>query len=221
LGTGIDGLYGLYTANSRIGADLGLLKNITIGIGSTSQQKLYDGYLKALIIRQCKKKYPVSLSLFSDATISLQDKNYPDEETYTWQKLSYTSELMVSRLFNERFAAQMMFALVHKNMVSSIQDKNNILATGLAASYKTGRKIHLAFEYVYLLPNQIKSIRARQHIISVGIQIHTGPRHVFQIFLSNSSGINENSVITETTDKFRFKHLRICFNIPTTFKVYN
>jgi hypothetical protein len=219
IGTGFDGLYGLYTANSRIGADLGLLKSITIGIGSTSQQKLFDGYFKILLLRQSKGASPVSVGIFSDATISFAEKSY--SETQTWQKMSYTSELMVSHLFSDKFSAQWMLGWVHKNMVISAKDKNDILATGLAADLKTGRKIHLAFEYVFLPPHQIHSIKTTRHIVSLGIQIHSGPRHVFQIFLSNSSGINEENVLSETTDHFSFKTIRICFNIPTTFKLYN
>jgi hypothetical protein len=219
IGTGFDGLYGLYTANSRIGSDLGLLKSITIGIGSTSQQKLFDGYFKVLLLRQRKGASPVSVGMFSDATISFAEKSYP--ETQTWQKMSYTSELMISRLFSERISAQWMFGVVHKNMVVSAKDKNTIWATGLAADFKTGRKIHLAFEYVFLPRHQVHSVKTTRHIISAGIQIHSGPRHVFQIFLSNSTGINEMNVVSETTDHFSFKTIRICFNIPTTFKIFN
>ncbi len=73
---------------------------------------------------------------------------------------------------------------------------------------------------MYLPKKQVVSSFAQQRVISLGVQIHTGPRHVFQIFLSNAVGILPGTIITETQQKFIPKNLRICFNIPTTFNLY-
>ena len=219
IGTGIDGLYGLNTANSRIGADLGLIKKVTLGIGATSQQNLYGGYLKTVLVRQTSGASPVSIGLLGDATLSFAKNNYPESET--WQKMSYTSQMMVSHYSKIGLSVQGMFGIVHKNMVKSADDKNTMLVTGLAANYKIGRKMHLAFEYTYFPKNQVLSTKVSEHILSLGVQIQTGPRHVFQIFISNSGGINEKNVFTETSNDFNFDTIRICFNIPTTFKLYH
>ncbi len=219
LGTGADGLFGLYQANSRIGADLGLNKFITIGIGSTSQQKLYDAYLKARIIRQTNK-FPLEVSVFISIANSAMKLNYPDKKQAPWQRTFYTNELMLSRAFTQKLSIQLAFAHVHKNMVKTSDDKNDIISYGGAISLKTGRMIYLAAEYMYLPKNQIKSIEVQQHILSFGIQIHTGPRHVFQIFLTNAAGIVPGTILTETTQNLMPKNLRISFNIPTTFNIY-
>ncbi|NSW46545.1 MAG: hypothetical protein HPY79_12095 [Bacteroidales bacterium] len=219
MGTGLDGLFGLYQANSRFGADLGLNRFLNIGIGSTSQQKLYDGYLKTRIIKQ-SNKFPLEISAFTSIAISALKPNYPEDKQATWQQVFYTNELLFSRAFSNRFSGQLAFAHVHKNMVATAKDKNDIISFGGALNLKTGRMIYLAAEYMYLPANQVVSTEAQQHIVSLGVQIHTGPRHVFQIFLSNAVGIVPGTVLTETQQKFTPKNLRICFNIPTTFNIF-
>ncbi len=108
VGAGFDGFSGLYQANSRIGADLGLIKNVTIGIGSTSQQKLYDGYIKIRLKRQTDK-FPMEISLFTSTAISTLKSDYPEDKQATWQKMFYTNELMFSRVFGSKFSAQLAF----------------------------------------------------------------------------------------------------------------
>lgn len=219
IGTGPNGLFGLYQANSRFGADLGLNRFLNIGIGSTSQQKLYDGYLKARIIKQ-SNKFPLEISVFTSIAISALKNNYPEDKQAVWQQIFYTNELLVSHAFSNRFSGQLAIAHVHKNMVATAKDKNDILSFGGALNVKTGRMVYIAAEYMYMPDKQVVSILAQQHILSIGVQIHTGPRHVFQIFLSNAVGVVPGTVITETQQKLMPKNLRISFNIPTTFNVF-
>jgi len=219
IGSGIQELFGLYQANSRIGADLGLIKFVTIGLGSSSQKKFFDGYIKTRIIRQ-SNKFPLEMSLYNSIVYSALKPNYPKDKQALWQQIFYSNSLIFSKAFSKKMSAEVLVNYVHKNMVISSKDKNDILGFSGAITLKTGRKVYLSAEYSYLLPDQIKSIFVTRHIVSLGIQIHTGPRHVFQIFLSNSAGIIAGNVLTETTTKFSLNNLRICFNIPTTFKVY-
>ena len=221
LGTGASGLFGLYSANSRIGADVGLFRNITVGIGSTSQSKLFDAYGKWLIVRQGSHKMPISMAVFSNATIATGNLGYPEGvKEETWQRLTYTSELLFSRKFTHRISAQMMVAYIHRNMVVNTKEKNGVFAAGVAANFKITNVWHIAAEFNVVPKNQIFLEGFRNTQLSIGVQIHTGPRHVFQLFLSNSSGINENTVLTQSFGSKGLKHLRLCFNIPTTFKIF-
>ncbi len=221
VGTGVEGLFGLYSANSRFGADVGIFKTVTIGIGSTSQSKLYDAYGKWLIVKQGWKKMPVSIAIFSNATIQTGDMGFPSTaKVETWQRMNYTSELMFSRKFTDRISAQLMAAYIHRNMVATIKDKNGVFAAGVAANFKITNVWHIAAEYNYVPDGQIDLEGFRNSQLSIGVQMHTGPRHVFQLFFSNSGGINENTVLTQSTGGKGLKHLRLCFNIPTTFKIF-
>lgn len=219
LGVGADGLFGLYQANSRIGSDLGVNKFITIGFGSTSQQKLYDAYLKLRLIKQ-SAKFPFEITALTFIAQSSLKLNYPEDKQASWQRTQYANELLFARALNSKFSMQLAFAHVHKNMVATARDKNDMVSFGGALNYKTGRMIYVAAEYMYFPKNQVNSVAVQQHILSLGLQIHTGPRHVFQIFLSNAAGILPGTVLTETTQKLVPKNLRLSFNIPTTFKIF-
>lgn len=219
LNTGVEGSFGLYQANSRFGADLGLTPFLTIGVGSTSQKKLYDGYVKFQLTKQ-SAKFPVETSIFSSVSFSVLKLNYPDNRQAPWQRMFYTSQLLISRSISKKLSVQLAGTYLHKNMVESTNDKNDIFSIGTAMNLRVTRMLYVAGEYVFLPKNQVVPSTVVQHIGSIGIQIHTGPRHVFQIFLSNSVGILPGTVISETQQKFKPKSLRISFNIPTTFKLF-
>lgn len=220
VGTGIDGFFGLYQANSRIGFDLGMNKFITLGLGTTSQQKFFDGYAKVQLTKQ-SLQFPFETALYTSIIYSNIKYNVPEDQQHLWQQISYYNQFMISRLINKKIGVQLNLAHVHRNMVKTKIDKNDILSVGGTFNVKLNRMFYFATEYMYLPSNMIGSQDINSHIISTGIQIHTGPRHVFQIFLSNSVGILPSTVITETNSSFLPKNLRISFNIPTTFQLFN
>lgn len=219
IGQGIEGMFGLYQANSRIGMDLGLTRNFTVGVGNTSRKKYFDGYLKYRIIQQ-SSKFPVEISAYTSINYSPILLNLPDPVQERWQRIFYYNSLMISRLINQGFSVQISFSHIHRNLVNSSFDNNDIFCLGFSGSYKLTRMIYLACEYFYFPPNQIVSEDINNHSISFGIQIHSGPRHVFQIFFSNSENIVPGTVIFENTSKLKLRNLRLCFNIPTTFRIF-
>lgn len=219
IGQGIDGMFGMYQANSRVGIDLGLTRNFTVGVGNTSRKKYFDGYLKYRFMKQ-SSKFPVEISGFTSINYSPVLINLPDPVQESWQRIFYYNSLMISRSINEAFSVQLSFSHIHQNLVNSSLDKNDIFCVGFTGNYKLTRMIYFACEYFYFPLNQIVSEDINNHSLSVGIQIHSGPRHVFQIFLSNSESIIPGTVIFENTNKLKMKNLRFCFNIPTTFRIF-
>jgi hypothetical protein len=220
ISSGSEGLYGLYTANSRIGADIGITKKFTFGMGTTSQQKIFDAYGKYSIVHQGSFNVPVSIALLSNIAFKSAKQSYPEDQVEAWQKLSYYSSIMVSRKVSNKLSIQGLAAVVHRNMVPKAVDKNTIFATGVSVNYKLNRIWHLAGEYVFVPKEQISSTSVTPHIVSLGVQIQSGPRHVFQIFFSNSGGLNEFNTLTATHKAFSLNSIRFCFNIPTTFKLF-
>jgi hypothetical protein len=75
----------------------------------------------------------------------------------------------------------------------------------------------LTYEFYYVFPNQL----APQYVdysFSVGIDIETGG-HVFQVFFTNSAGMNEQQFITQNTGDWAKGDIRIGFNISRVFTV--
>ena len=114
-----------------------------------------------------------------------------DQKNYFSSRISYTFELMLARKFGEVGSLQIMPALVHKNLVASGRDHNDIFTIGGGGRIKLGHRVSINAEYHYLLPDQVYSYNAYDSF-SVGVDIETGG-HVFQIFLSNSAGEYEQT----------------------------
>jgi len=212
-------LFGLYSANVRIGADLGINKNLTFGLGTTSQQRIHDFYFKYKLISQ-SNIFPFNVSLVSNLAIRNHNPTFPQERTEFWQKLKYFHAISFSQNIKKNFNYQVFLALIHKNMVATPKDKNTIFAVGTSAFYKINRNFSLAAEYSLMPKSQASSTSISPHVLSFGMIYRKGPRHVFQIFFTNSPNQNEYSIITETTQKLSFNNIRLSFNLPTNIKVF-
>ena len=218
-------LFGLFTANSQLGLEYGISDRLMAGIAAASNQYTYTGFFKYKILRQStgKRNVPLTLSWYSGIETISADLNYPDDQYYFSQRLSYVHQLLIGRKFNENLSLQLTPVLVHKNIVKTKKDKNNIFALGFSGRYKITKKLALTFEYFAVFPDQVKSGFNNMPVtnsLSVGFDIYTG-KHVFQIFVSNSTTMNEKSFITETNEKWDKGNIHIGFNIARVFTVLN
>lgn len=222
---GISELFGLNQAYSQFGLEYGVTNNLMTGINNNTIDKIYSGFIKYKIIKQSKGSHsmPLSLSWFSNTEIQTGKLNYPNDQYYFSSRLFFTHQLIIARKFSDKFSFQLSPTLVHKNMVKTRADKNNIFLLGIASRYKIKRKIALTGEYNVVFPRQINSNingSLPTNSLSFGIDIFTG-KHTFQFFISNSVAMNEKTFLTETTEKFSPKYLHFGFNITRLFNIVN
>jgi hypothetical protein len=215
---GIDG-----PANIRIGLDYSYDGRLMAGIGRTSDEKLFDGYLQYRLIRQKDDgSMPVSVTLFTSmAYTTLQNlSGEPEIYFYESDRLSYAHEIMVGRKFTPRFSLQLSGYLIHSNVTQNIGDKNDIYAIGGATRYKLTKSFALTAEYAYCLNNYYATVPNVHYYNSMGVgfEIETGG-HVFQILLTNSFGLNETEFVPFTTASWSNAGIRVGFNISRVFHV--
>src|SRR5690606_10675683 len=86
--------------------------------------------------------------------------------------------------------------MVHRNLVPSLEDVNDVYHISGAGRVKLSKRIALNAEYFYVLPDQLPD--QYRNSFSVGFDIETGG-HVFQLHFTNSTGMAERAFITETT----------------------
>lgn len=217
---GVYDLFGLDGAGIRIGLDYGITDRLMIGVGRNSKEKIIDGFAKYKILRQSsgKKNVPVTLSYLVDAQIKTIKFPDPTRENYFSSRLYYTHQLLIGRKFNDYFTLQLMPTLVHRNLVETRAEKNDVLAMGVASRIRLTRRVTLNAEYYYVLPDQIKSIYT--NVFSVGFDIETGG-HVFQLHFTNSSDMSYKGFITETSEKWfgDMSGVRFGFNISRVFTI--
>jgi hypothetical protein len=108
--------------------------------------------------------------------------------------------------------------MVHKNLVPTAADHNDIFTLGIGGRVKVSQRVSFNAEYHYLFPNQVVSEPAYSSL-SVGVDIETGG-HVFQIFLTNSTGEIEETFLSETRGKWSNGDIYLGFNISRVFTIY-
>jgi hypothetical protein len=217
--------FGLDQSTSRIGLEYGLTNRFMIGAGRNTNEKLVDGFFKYKILQQStgKVNMPFSLSFLSSAAVNTIKWTDTTKKDFLSSRLCYTFQLLAARKFSDKLSLQIMPTIVHKNLVPTTEDNNDLFSVGFAAKYNLFSRGALMIEYYYLLPDQFKSKYNGSEIVnsfSIGFDIYTG-KHTFQIFLTNSTTMAEKAFITETTETWKKGNFHIGFNINRLFTVVN
>jgi hypothetical protein len=209
-------LFGLDQATMRIGGDYGITDNLNIGLGRSTVDKTYDGFVKYKFLRQSSgaKEMPVSAVWMSHTGVSTLRFTQPERENLFSSRLHYVHQLLLARKFTEGLSVQLTPTLVHKNLVSADSLANDIFSLGVGIRQKLTTRTTLNFEYFYVLPDQLETNRT--NVLSLGFDIETGG-HVFQLFFTNSSGPFEKAFITDTNAKWLDGDVRFGFNIARIF----
>jgi hypothetical protein len=212
-------LFGLDNATIRIGADVGLTDHLMIGVGRSSFEKTYDGFAKLKLLRQSsgKRNMPFTVALLGSAALKTIRFSDPDRENYFSSRMYYTGQLIIGRKFSDAFSMQISPTIVHRNLVSTIDEQNDVLAIGVAARQKLTKRLSINVEYVYVLPDQI--LDTYENSLSVGFDIETGG-HVFQLHFTNSTSMIEKGFVTETSGNWLDGDIHFGFNISRVFTLW-
>jgi len=221
INTGIYEFFGLDQATTRLGLEYGITKRLSVGIGRSSFEKTYDGYLKYKILRQSTgaRKMPFSMSYFvSTAINSLKwsDQGVADRTNYFSSRVSYTHQLLIARKFSNSISAQLIPSLIHKNLVPTGEDNNDIFSVGVGGRVKLTKRMSINAEYFYTPTSQI-SYDFNQPL-SLGVDIETGG-HVFQLHFSNAQAFFDRGFITETNGKWTDGDIYFGFGISRVFTI--
>jgi len=213
--TGFEELFGLDQANIRFALEYGLTADLTLGLGRSSFEKTYDGYLKYRLLKQKTgaNSFPFAVSLFGSIAAKSQ-KAIPGEERTFVESLFYVGQVLIAKKVNSSFSMQLTPTYVHRNLVAIDADPHAIFALGLGTRVKVSKRVSLNAEY-YQQFDKLESVNARNSL-AFGIDIETGG-HVFQIILSNAITMVEKSFITETTGNFFGGDIHLGFNLSRTF----
>lgn len=217
--------FGLDNANIRFGFEYGITDRLDVGIGRSSFEKTYDGYLKYKLLRQSKGKrnMPLSVTLFT--SIAIKTLKWPDEtrENYFSSRLFYTYQILIARKFSDRFSLQLAPTMIHRNMVTAKNDRNDVFALMAGGRAKLTGSLALNLEYCWVPRGQINSLYNGEQVqdaLSIGLDIETGG-HVFQVYFSNSRGIIEKAFLTETNGLWWKGDVHFGFSISRVFTVYD
>ena len=213
--TGFEELFGLDQANIRFALEYGLTDDLTAGLGRSSFEKTYDGYLKYSLLKQKTgaNAFPFAVSLFGSIAAKSQKAIAGNERTFA-ESLFYVGQILVAKKVNSSLSIQVTPTYVHRNLARIAADPHDIFALGFGTRVKLSKRVSLNAEYYQQFQN-LTSINARNSL-AFGVDIETGG-HVFQIILSNAITMVEKSFITETTGNFFGGDIHLGFNLSRTF----
>ena len=216
LNSGAYNFFGLDDATIRLGLEYGLTDVLTIGVGRSSLEKTYDGFVKYKVLRQRPSGMPVSVVLFASTAINTLEFSDAERDNLFSSRLSYTYQAIIGRKFSDKLSLQLSPTLVHRNLVPTTVDQNDVYAIGVAGRYKLTKRTSLNAEYFYLLPGE--TANDYYNSLSVGFDIETGG-HVFQLHFTNSQGMLEKFFVPATNGNWLKGDIYFGFNISRVFSL--
>lgn len=216
INAGIYDFFGFDDANMRIGFDYGLKNWFTLGVGRSSHEKTYDGYIKFRLLRQKSgaRNTPLSITLFSD--VAFVTERYPGYDVELKHRTFYSTQLLIAHKFSEVLSLQVMPSLVHRNLVATGSEKNDIGAVGIAPKIQLSKRVSMNLEYYHVFPDQLSD--DYRNSLAVGFDIET-KGHVFSLNIGNSRGLINKVFIAETTDEWSEGEIHFGFNLNRDFKL--
>jgi hypothetical protein len=216
---GFSDLFGVYGgANTRLALSYGITDRITLGIGTTQNNKLQDLNWKFSIMKQNREgSVPVSVSYFGNFVVDARDKEFfPPAATYRFiHRFSYFTEIMIARKFNNILSLQFAPQFVYYNSVDTVH-KNFNYGFSFGGRVKMWDSKSIIFELDQPL---IKNSNSKNNL-ALGFDISTAT-HAFQIFLTNYQGIiGQQNLVYNSNNPFTkelSKNYMLGFNITVRF----
>ena len=220
LNSGAYNFFGLDQSNIHLSLEYGITRWLMIGAGRGSYEKTFDGFTKFSILRQSTgaRVMPVSVSVLTSAALNSLKWTDQTRTNYFSSRMSYVAQVLIARKINQSFSIQLTPSYVHRNLVATELDPNDLYSVGAGGRMKLTKRISLNAEYYYLLNSKTNMSQQIYNPLSVGVDIETGG-HVFQLFFSNSLGMIEKSFIGETTGSWTKGDIHFGFNISRVFNL--
>ncbi|MBB5440544.1 hypothetical protein HDC92_004247 [Pedobacter sp. AK017] len=216
-------LYGLDVASDLfIGFDYGITDDLTVGIGRSKQDELYNFSGKYKLLKQrTDGKMPVNLTLFAQMGWIAREPFSQTEFTTYSNRFSYFLQSIISRKFSSRFSLEVMPALLMRKNTAESRDPQNLFSLGFAGRMKLTRRLSFIADYTLVnglsRPNDLSQVYYNP--LGVGLEIETGG-HIFSLNFMNSEYILENNFISNTKKSWKDGGIRFGFTISRNFTLF-
>jgi hypothetical protein len=132
-------------------------------------------------------------------------------------RMAFTTQLLISRKFNDSFSLEIAPIYVHKNLYDGLLDQKSTLLLGTGARYKLTKRLSLNLEYAARLNLPEDFVSKYRNPLTLGLDIETGG-HVFQLVFSNTQKMNDASTFTNSEGSWDGrKQLYFGFNMYRVF----
>lgn len=208
---GFENFFGLDDAATKIGFIYGLSDNLSLSLSRETFMKTYEGAIKYRIIKQ-SEKFPVEVVGYHTVALNseLDKDDFPKLEFAN--RISYLSQLLISRRFSESFSLQLSPSYVHKNLYMPNTDEKDQMLAGFGGRYKISKRVSINAEYFV----NFSESDVYKNPASLGVDIETGG-HVFQLLFSNSQVNSDIGYLTNATGDWGKGNIYFGFNLYRVF----
>lgn len=219
--------YGLENAaDISIGAEYGVNDNFMVGLhrakGAGPLRQNVIGVTKARIMQQSKGKNGFGLTVMGMFSYSTMEKSPVPGLLHDFQKtahrLSYNVSFITSRKFSNRFSIQLHGGWTYRNLVPST-DANDLVSGGVAFRLQLNKTLGLIYDSNFTFGGVRSEDIVAFPAIGFGLEWETGGGHVFQINMTNATGIFETDYIPYNPSSWGEGQYRLGFTISRLFKV--
>ncbi len=223
---GVKDFFGLDNAVTQLKFIYGFNDWLNLGVARSSFQQKYGAHIKYRLKHQEIDGFPVTVVGYHLATIntSLDKDQYANLEFE--DKLTYTSQLLLSKKFNESFSLLLAPTFIHENLATrsrevladgttlNYDEEASQFALGLGGRYKISTRVSINADYgLHLNRNDNSNYR---NPLSVGVDIETGG-HVFQMHFTNAQAMFEEGFIVQGQGDWADGDFFFGFNISRVF----
>lgn len=211
ISTGFKNFFGLDNASTKLGVIYGVTDGVSLSVARETNLKTFEFGAKYRLLKQ-NDRSPVEVVGYNVMAINTELST----DTYPYLKfrdrLSYLTQALISRRFNDNLSLQLTPSYVHKNLYEPTRENNNQFLTGLGGRYKISKRISVNAEYFVNFDN--KSFY--KNPLSLGMDIETGG-HVFQMVFSNSNLNSDIGYLTNAVGNWGKGNIYFGFNLYRVF----
>jgi len=203
------GIYG-DGANIRIALSYAIHERLTIGFGTTKNNRLQDFNWKAALLRQTRSNsMPVSVTYYGNYTIDARP-----ESTFnlTQDRYSFFNQLIIAKKFGQNLSLQIAPSISHYNAVDPDMD-NDMISIAFGGRAKISPQTAIIFDYSQPITDFESDPKPG---ISLGAEFATSG-HAFQIFVTNYSGIVQQKNYMMNQNDFFDGDILFGFNITRRY----
>lgn len=218
--------YGLESAaDVLIGADYGVTDKLTIGLNRTKgvgvMSRLVNSSIKYRIARQRRNANPFSVTVVGELSATTVTRSTDPNSILFFDtfahRLRYSSQILIATNINNRFTIQVSPGYVHRNIVAQF-DENGFFNLGIQAKFQVNKGFAFIFDGTFNFRDTAE-LPGDFHIpLGIGFEFDTGG-HVFQINLTNATGLATPDYLPNTTSDWSEGEFRLGFTISRLFNL--
>lgn len=219
--------YGLENSTDILtGFEYGITDALDFGVfrtkGSSELRQNVNALFKAKLMAQNENRNPISVTVLGMGTVSTMQKSTAEGVISSFpsdaHRLSYHAQLMMARKFSSGFSLQVHGSWTYRNLVYDF-DTNDLVSAGFSARVQVTRVMGIIFDSTF----PFSSLRTEENgyypALGIGFEFETGGGHVFQINLTNATGMSETDFIPNTTSNWAEGEFRLGFTISRLFNL--